>query len=132
MQKMAKFQINEVGVFGGFFIPYADKKTRQKIRFLKQKYKNKVPDSVARKQKIKISLAILGGGDVVFPLILAGVVFRSLGLLPALAIILFSTIALFFSRYTRKTLPSAPLWSPAITLTMSPDFIFSFIILLTN
>jgi hypothetical protein len=31
-----------------------------------------------------------------------------------------STIALFFSRSTRNTLPSAPLWSPAITLTMSP------------
>jgi hypothetical protein len=37
-----------------------------------------------------------------------------------------STIALF--SHGHNTLPSAP-WSPAITLTMSPVFIFSFIIL---
>ena len=41
MVKMAKYQIQKIGIFGGFFIPYADKKARNKIKLLKQKYKNK-------------------------------------------------------------------------------------------
>jgi len=92
MQKMAKFQINEVKVFGGFFIPYVSKKVRLQL----EKMKN-MPSKLRQKaKKIKVNLAILGGGDVVFPIILAGVVLRSLGLMPALIISLFATLSLFF------------------------------------
>ncbi len=40
-----------------------------------------------RRMNIKVSLAILGGGDITFPLIFAGVILRTTGLLPALFII---------------------------------------------
>jgi presenilin-like A22 family membrane protease len=84
MVKMAKFQINKVGVFSGFFLPYASKKMKDKIEFLKMKYKNsKIPESVVKKQKIKVGLAILGGGDVIFPIIAAGVFFKTFHSLPA-------------------------------------------------
>ncbi|MBI2629751.1 hypothetical protein HYW76_01490 [Candidatus Pacearchaeota archaeon] len=111
MQKMAKYQINTVKIFSGFFVPYADKKTKQKINFLKDKYKNNIPDKVIRKNKIKVSLAILGGGDVVFPIILAGVVLRSFGLIPALLVSVFATfglIYLFVSAKKGKFYPAMP------------------------
>jgi len=88
MQKMAKYQINKVKVFSGFFIPYLGNKEKKLIKYA---YKNK-----KKGKKIKISVAILGGGDVVFPLILAGVVMRSIGLLPALMISIGATLALVY------------------------------------
>ena len=43
---------------------------------------------------MKVSLAILGGGDVVFPIITAGVVMNALGFIPALMVVIGATIAL--------------------------------------
>lgn len=96
MQKMAKFQINKVKVFAGFFVPYLGKAQKQKIKLLKQKYKAQKSKDKLKKTKIKVNLAILGGGDVVFPLIMAGVVLRALGFLPALTISIFATVSLLF------------------------------------
>lgn len=81
MQKMAKYQIEQLRVFSGFFIPYISKKDRMRLK--------KAP-----KKKVKINVAILGGGDVVFPIILSSVVLKSLGLIPALIIAIGATIAL--------------------------------------
>jgi len=92
MQKMAKYQIDEVKVFNGFFVPYTDKKTKNKIKKLKKKYKNN--KDKLKKQEVRINLGILGGGDIAFPLIMTGVVFLAIGLLPALSVSIFSTIAL--------------------------------------
>ena len=99
MQKMAKYQINKVGVLGGFFLPYADKKTKQKIKLLKNKYKNKkqIPEKVIKKNNIKVNLAILGGGDVIFPIITAGVFLKTFNSLTAtLIVILGATLALLY------------------------------------
>lgn len=93
MQKMAKYQIQKVRVFGGFFVPYIDAKTRamiEKFKALKGKAKAK------SNKKIKLHVAILGGGDIVFPLILAGVVLFKFGILPAIIIALGATLALSF------------------------------------
>jgi len=93
MQKMAKFQMDHLKIFTGFFVPYLNKKQRDMIKEAKASksdMKNKLKD-----KKMKVNVAILGGGDVVFPIITAGVVLRSLGLIPALVVTLFSTIALF-------------------------------------
>jgi len=66
MQKMAKYQINNLKIFSGFFVPYMSRKLKMKLKKMKKsKLKNK---------KIKVNIAILGGGDVVFPIITAGVV----------------------------------------------------------
>ncbi len=89
MQKMAKYQINELKLFAGFFVPYLNKKQRELIKEAKAKKSQKL------KRSMKVNLAILGGGDVVFPIITAGVIFRTLGLLPALIVSICATISLF-------------------------------------
>jgi presenilin-like A22 family membrane protease len=101
MQKMAKYQINTLKVFSGFFIPYISKKMRKQLQKLRKnkKLKNK---------KVRVNIAILGGGDVVFPLITAGVVlmankiflpFTNIqiftgGIIPALFVIAGATLGL--------------------------------------
>jgi presenilin-like A22 family membrane protease len=81
MQKMAKYQMNELKIFAGLFIPYITKEMRNKIaRFKKTKNKKGL-------KKIKIATAILGGGDIVFPAITAGVFLKLSGIVPALFVI---------------------------------------------
>ena len=41
MQKMARYQIDRLQFFTGFFVPYAGKKEKEKIKMIKEKYKNK-------------------------------------------------------------------------------------------
>jgi len=89
MQKMAKFQMEEVNVFGGFLIPYASKKVKEKIRNLKLKFKDKKRlEKEFKKSKLKINLALLGGGDIVFPIITSGVVLKIWGIAPAVLVII--------------------------------------------
>ncbi len=47
-----------------------------------------------KKKKVSVHVAILGGGDVVFPIITAGVMLKTLGLIPALLVIAGATIGL--------------------------------------
>lgn len=92
MVNLAKFQIQKVKVFTGFLIPYMQKKD---MKMLKAAQKIKTQKArVAKLRKIKISMALLGGGDVAFSLIFAGVIYRSAGLVPALIAIAGSTLAL--------------------------------------
>ena len=122
MQKMAKFQINHMKVFAGFFVPTMSAKEKQKIQLLKQKYKNqKIPEKVIKSKKIKVSLAILGGGDVIFPIIAAGIFLRTFGLLPALCVTLFSAIALlglFIWARKGKFYPAMPFLTAGIFVGM--------------
>ncbi|MBI2631826.1 hypothetical protein HYW75_02380 [Candidatus Pacearchaeota archaeon] len=109
MQKMAKFQIQEVRVFSGFFIPYLGKKERDLMNKFKQAKANL--KSKLKSRKIKMSVAILGGGDVIFPIILSGVVLRTLGLIPALLISIGATLALgllFYYSEKGKFYPAMP------------------------
>jgi len=70
MQKMAKYQINTLNIFTGFFIPYKLGKLRLKLRNLKEKAKGKM-------KKVKMNIAILGGGDIIFPIIASGVILKT-------------------------------------------------------
>jgi presenilin-like A22 family membrane protease len=97
MQKMAKYQIENVKVFAGFFIPNLGKKERDMI-----KNASRSKSKGAKLKKIKFNVAILGGGDVIFPLILSGVVLRTLGIIPALMVVLGATLALSFLFYISK------------------------------
>lgn len=116
MQKMAKFQIQKLKIFAGFFVPYITKKQRQLIKkerakMKKLKEKGKKGKAKMKGKKIQISLAILGGGDVVFPIITAGVVLYALGIIQALIVTLCATIALsmlFFFAQKRKFYPAMP------------------------
>ena len=117
MQKMAKYQINTLKIFSGFFIPYVSKKQRQMIKYLKKNFKK----SELKKKKIKVNLAILGGGDVVFPIISAGVMLKTLGIWPAIFVILGAVLGLsyllFFSK-KKKFYPAMPFITAGIFLGM--------------
>ena len=124
MQKMANYQINKLKFFTGFFIPYTDKKQKLKIRKIKDKYAKKGDKELEKqfkKAKIKINLAILGGGDVIFPIITAGIFFKVMGLIPALIISLSATIglfALFTMARKGKFYPAMPFLTIAMYLGM--------------
>jgi len=112
MQKMAKFQMEEIKIFGGFLVPSASDKTKKQIKKIKTKYKNKkIPKSLKNK-KFKVSLAILGGGDVIFPIITAGVFIQAYSsIIPALFIIagaFFGLLVIFFSSKKGKAYPAMP------------------------
>jgi len=83
MQKMAKFQIRELRLFAGFFVPYMSKKQLEQAKKSKQK-------------KVKVSIAILGGGDVVFPIMAAGVMLIAYGWIAALLVSSFAAIGLLY------------------------------------
>ena len=123
MQKMAEFQINKLRFFTGFFVPYANKKQRMKIKLLREKYVNK-PDLLEKqfkKAKIKVNLAILGGGDVIFPIIAAGVFYKVFGIGSSLIITVFSTLALlglFIMARKGKFYPAMPFITAGIYLGM--------------
>ena len=128
MQKMAKYQMDNLKIFAGFFIPFTDKKQKSKIKLLKQKYKNKSlkqKEKAFKKAKIKVSLAILGGGDVIFPIITAGVFYKAYmnvagtlgGILPALIIALSATIGLISLLVLAKKKKYYPAM-PFITIAM--------------
>jgi len=115
MQKMAKFQMEELKIFGGFFVPYISKKLREKINRIKN---SKTKSGEHR--KIKVSLAILGGGDVVFPIITAGVVMLRLNsIIPALFVI-FGALAgltyLLMISEKKKFYPAMPFITSGIFL----------------
>jgi len=117
MQKMAKFQINQLKVFTGFFLPYVARKDRVKIeRIRSQNIKEKDKLKKLKKLRIKVNLAILGGGDVAFPLIFSGVILVKSGLLPALIVSFTATLALallFFLAKKGKFYPAMLFLSPA-------------------
>ena len=86
MQKMAKYQMNNLKIFSGFFIPYISKEIRLKIKKMKK--------SDLNKKKIAVNLAVLGGGDIVFPIVTSGVILKFWGIGPAILTIFGATIGL--------------------------------------
>ena len=81
MIKMAKFQ-TKAGIFAGLLLPYKLPKI--------PKVPRKKPKQVIR----RIRTAVLGGGDIGFPLILAGTVLKDLGMGYAFIISITSAAAL--------------------------------------
>ena len=103
MQKMAKYQMNKLKIFSGFFVPHVSKAVKMKIKKMKK--------SDLKKKKFKVNVAILGGGDVVFPIIAAGVMLKTFGLLSAIFVIVGATLGLgylFFISEKKKFYPAMP------------------------
>ncbi len=111
MQKMAKYQIDKLKIFSGFFVPYVSKKVKLKLKKMKK--------SELKKKKVRVNVAILGGGDVVFPIIAAGVMLKTLGLLSAFFVVIGAAIGLsyllFFSE-KKKFYPAMPFITGGIIL----------------
>lgn len=121
MQKMAKFQMEEIKIFGGFLLPSISKKVKKEIKVVKQKYKDKKIPAGVKKKKYKVNLAILGGGDVIFPIITSGVFLRAYGIIPALLVIfgaLMGLSFLFIITKKGKAYPAMPYISVGIFLGM--------------
>ncbi|MCK4647874.1 hypothetical protein KAT24_03030 [Candidatus Pacearchaeota archaeon] len=131
MQKMAKYQINKLKIFSGFFVPYLSKKIKMKIKEMKK--------SKSKKKQIKVNIALLGGGDVIFPLITAGVILKTKislpfglheftgGLGPALFVIggaMLGLSYLFFFSQKKKFYPAMPF----ITIGILLGLILSYLI----
>jgi len=76
MIKMAKFQTKS-GIFAGLLIPYKMPKPGRKT-----------------KKKKLVKIAVLGGGDIGFPLMFAGVVMKTYGFMGGFLIIPFTSLAL--------------------------------------
>jgi presenilin-like A22 family membrane protease len=120
MQKMAKYQMEEVGVFGGFLISNLTKEQREMIK----KFRAQKTKSIGKKlKKLKIKIAMLGGGDVIFPIITSGVfmiAYRSI--VPALFII-FGALAgltyLLFTSEKKKFYPAMPFISVGIFIALA-------------
>lgn len=114
MQKMAKYQINKLKIFSGFFVPYVSKRMRAKIKKMK-----KMKKSELKKKKIRVNVAILGGGDVIFPIIAAGVMLKTLGLISALLVVAGAVLGLtylFFFSEKKKFYPAMPFITAGIFL----------------
>jgi len=97
MIKLAKFQIEHLKIFTGFFLPYLtpkDKARVEKLRAIAKRERAKGKKLKLRKIKVPVQIAALGGGDVAFPLIFAGTILMAYGLIPAIITVLCSTLAL--------------------------------------
>ena len=120
MQKMAKYQMNKLKIFSGFFIPHMSKAVKMKIQKMKK--------SDLKKKSFKVNVAILGGGDVVFPIITAGVMLKTFGLLSAILVIAGATLGLaylFMISEKKKFYPAMPFITAGIFIGM----ILSYLIL---
>jgi presenilin-like A22 family membrane protease len=120
MIKMAKYQINKVQAFPGFFIPYLSGKARAQLK--------KMRKSRLKGKKIRANVAILGGGDVVFPIITAGVVMLSYGLPYAAAVIAgaaLGLLGLFIYSEKRKAYPAMPFITAGIFLALGTAYLVS-------
>jgi len=122
MQKMAKYQIDHLKVFSGFLIPYLSKKQRQQIR----KLKKKDPKGLEKK-KMKVNVAMLGGGDVIFPIIAAGVLLKTFtSIWPAIFVIIGAMLGLgllFLFSEEKKFYPAMPFISTGIFLAIGISYL---------
>jgi len=110
MQKMAKYQMQKLKVFTGFFIPYIKKRDRDLMRQQKISKKSGKNENLKHK-KVKVNVAILGGGDIVFPIITAGVALHTLGFLAAFLVMFgasASLLGLLYLSEKGKFYPAMP------------------------
>ena len=120
---MAKYQMNELKIFSGFFIPYISSKVRRGLKGLSK--------SELKDKKVKANVAILGGGDVIFPIITAGVMFVQFGLWPAIFVIIGAALGLsylLFFAEKKKFYPAMPFITAGIFLGIFAAFLMGMLI----
>ena len=94
MVTMAEFQ-TKTQTFAGVFIPYNVKSEKKPI-------KGAIKIKLDHKTELVPKNAVLGGGDIAFPLLFSAVVMKSTGFLIATIIPVFATIALGCLLYFAK------------------------------
>ncbi len=108
MIKMAKFQ-TQSGIFAGLLIPY------------------KVSAVSARGPRKPVRTAVLGGGDIGFPLIFSGTVLAASGFVPALVVSLGASAALLVLLLLSQKDKFYPAM-PFLTLGCALGYIFTFML----
>lgn len=108
MVTLAKSQA-KAKVFAGFFIPYALREKKTKIHA-----GHGMPHLISQKklpQKVELRTAVLGGGDIGFPLLFAGVVLKEMGVWQGVVIPFFAAAGLGFLLWwgnEKKFYPAMP------------------------
>lgn len=114
MIKLAKSQTKN-GMFAGLLVPYKIKKPS-----LRKK----------KGKKVKVRTAMLGGGDVGFPIIFAGVILAEMGLWQALVIPFFALFGLgylFWKSEQKKFYPAMPLISAGCFIGLAVVWLIGFL-----
>ena len=122
MQKMAKYQIDNLKIFSGFFVPYVGKRVKNRIK----KWKKTLTKKQLNKKRIRVNVAILGGGDVVFPIITAGVMLMAQGIVSAILVIAGATLGLsylFFFAEKKKFYPAMPFITLGILVGLGVSYL---------
>jgi len=128
MIKMAKSQ-TKAKVFAGFLIPY-----QLKRNILPEKVKTTLKKTLLLKVKTKSSkgrVAMLGGGDVAFPLIFAGVILKEMGLWQSLLVPFFALsglIILFKIGKEKKFYPAMPFISSGCLIGLAVLYLLNYIL----
>ena len=119
MIKLAKSQA-KAKIFAGLLIPYQ----------LAKKQKKKVKKKT-KTVKVKVRTAILGGGDIAFPLIFAGVILKEMGLWQSLIIPFFALAGLsilFWKAKEKKFYPAMPFISVGCFIGLGVIWLISYLI----
>ncbi len=104
MITLAKSQA-QAKIFAGLLVPYSEKEG---------KIVHHQPKALGKQQrfgKMSVRTAVLGGGDIAFPLLFAGVIFKEMGLWQSLIIPLFAALGLgllFWKAEEKKFYPAMP------------------------
>ena len=132
MITLAKSQ-SKAKIFAGLLIPYQLKKSKAKISQKRSKI-SKVShktSKIKQSKKTKARVAMLGGGDIAFPLIFAGVILKEFGLWQSLIIPFFALaglITLLIIGKEKKFYPAMPFISSGCFLGLAVVYILTYLV----
>ncbi len=120
MQRMANYHMKKLKIFPGLLVPYLSKKQKEKIKKMKK--------SELKNKRFRVNIAILGGGDFFFPMIISGIFLISSGISYSIAVIIGSVIGLsillLFSE-KKRPYPAMPFISAGIIVALLANFLIS-------
>jgi presenilin-like A22 family membrane protease len=134
MIKLAQSQA-KAKIFAGLLIPYSWNKKVPESKVASHLAEKKMDISATSTEKVspapKPHTAILGGGDIGFPLIFAGVILKEMGLWQSFIIPLFALIALaglFFFAKEKKFYPAMPFISAGCFIGLGVVWLIGYLV----
>ena len=136
MITLAKSQ-SKAKIFAGLLVPYSLKKNKAKISHKISKIKDKIKTTSKQKLKQKLKqkstgrVAMLGGGDIAFPIIFAGVMLKEFGLWQSLIIPFFALaglVTLLLIGKEKKFYPAMPFISTGCLIGLAIIYLISSIL----
>jgi presenilin-like A22 family membrane protease len=132
MITLAKSQ-TKAKIFAGLLIPYDLKKSKARISHKISHLKNKLNSKEKSKSKHKSTgrIAMLGGGDIAFPIIFAGVILKEFGLWQSLIIPFFALaglVILLLIGKEKKFYPAMPFISTGCLFGLGVVYLINYLI----